>query len=227
MKKAALLLLLGAMTMTLFGCAGNRYHVDYHGQKDFFKGAKDSYAAGQRVVLKYDLIATDTDYSFSVIGADYTSEWKSGAYVIRFTMPENDVEVCVGSYNTMVRQDYDMEPSRMICLVRSEEAFQIPEGAVSMEVTDYYDGEYLTVMLRNRTDAAYTLPETCSIALMISSQFPMQGAWDEAPLTLLPGEKAELFLNLEPFGGLAPGAYQILTEDGLTAQFSLAEEWTE
>ena len=56
------------MTVTLSGCAGNRYHVDYHGQKDFFKGAKDSYAAGQRVVLKYDLIATDTDYSFSVIG---------------------------------------------------------------------------------------------------------------------------------------------------------------
>ena len=40
------------------------YEVDYCGQKDLFKKAEDEYEAGEKVKLYYDVIATDTDYTF-------------------------------------------------------------------------------------------------------------------------------------------------------------------
>ncbi len=48
-----------------------KYKVHYNKNKSCFSNAKDSYRAGEQVTLIYPFIATDTDYSFSVDGADY------------------------------------------------------------------------------------------------------------------------------------------------------------
>lgn len=91
--------------MVLFGCGANNYNVDYHGQEDLFQGAKASYAEGTKVKLTYDLIATDTNYSFYVDGERANAEWKDNAYVIEFIMPSHDIEVYCESKNTMIYEE--------------------------------------------------------------------------------------------------------------------------
>lgn len=88
--------------MGLFGCGKNSYNVDYHGQKDMFSGARDSYKVGDTVELSYGLIATDTDYSFFVDGQAVNANWdaKKG-YIIKFTMPDHDIEVYCTHRNSM------------------------------------------------------------------------------------------------------------------------------
>ena len=85
------------------GCFGTRYKVDYNGQKDCYQGAKESYRAGQKVVLYYDLIATDTDYSFYLDGEplNYGYDHEKG-FEITFVMPEHDVKLECRSKNSMV-----------------------------------------------------------------------------------------------------------------------------
>ena len=86
----------------LFGCGKRTYRVDYHGSRSSFTGAKDSYAAGTEVVLYYDLIATDTDYSFRLDGEPLNPGYDGEkGYVIRFTMPAHDVSLTVEWRNTM------------------------------------------------------------------------------------------------------------------------------
>lgn len=97
---------MGLASLLLFGgCGGAKYKVDYNGAKALYEGAKDEYKAGEIVKLKYTLIATDTDYSFEVEGADAKVDWDNG-YVITFAMPENDVKVSYTAKNTMVNQNY-------------------------------------------------------------------------------------------------------------------------
>lgn len=104
MRKIVLLFVV-LMCFAFSGCGSNTHNVDYHGQKDLFKGAKDSYAVGSKVQLLYDLIATDTDYYFHVDGAEYSCSYdnKKCGYVIKFVMPDHDIEVYCNSENTMRR----------------------------------------------------------------------------------------------------------------------------
>lgn len=82
------------------------YHVDYHGQEDFFDGAKSSYEEGEHVRLTYGIIATDTDYSFYVDGESYNAKWDDRlGYVIEFDMPDHDIEVYYTSRNSMVNEN--------------------------------------------------------------------------------------------------------------------------
>ncbi len=91
------------LPLALGACVPKRYSVIYEGGKFGFTNAKDSYRAGQKVVLYYDLIATDTDYSFYVddqypaVGYDD----KKG-FVISFVMPDHDVTIRVEERNTML-----------------------------------------------------------------------------------------------------------------------------
>lgn len=87
--------------MVLFGWR-KKYNVDYRGQKASFEGAKDRCRAGAKVRLVYSLIATDTDYSFHVEGAEYRVGYSNGeGYVVTFTMPAHDIKVWVESRNSM------------------------------------------------------------------------------------------------------------------------------
>ena len=58
----------GVVVLGLSGCFVKKYRVDYCGSKDCYTGAKDSYRAGAEVVLYYDMIATDTNYTFYLEG---------------------------------------------------------------------------------------------------------------------------------------------------------------
>lgn len=105
MKKRILAaFLLGLLCFAAAGCGGSeKYPVDYHGQKRMFKGAQDRYEPGASVELKYDMIASDTDYSFHVDADDTKTDfvWQEHAYVIRFTMPDRPIEVRVEKRNNM------------------------------------------------------------------------------------------------------------------------------
>ena len=79
------------------------YHVDYSGSKDAFSNAEDTYRPGQEVELYYEIIATDTDYSFylddELLNAGYAED---KGYILKFTMPEHDVTIRVESRNSMM-----------------------------------------------------------------------------------------------------------------------------
>ena len=95
-----------AVIVTLTACStikgGNYYSVDYCGQKGCYTNAKDKYKAGSKVTLYYDLIATDTDYRFTLDGesVNWTSDEK-GRFVIEFIMPEHDVKLECITKNSM------------------------------------------------------------------------------------------------------------------------------
>ena len=99
-----------AALLVLTGCAGGeKYRVDYCGAKDCYRGAKDSYKAGTEVTVYFDLIASDTDYSFLLDGEpiDFDYDEKKG-FIITFTMPAHDVTLDVSSVNSMLPVDTGM-----------------------------------------------------------------------------------------------------------------------
>ena len=99
-----LVLLSGLFLVGLTGCSGGeRYQVDYCGSKDCYSNAKDSYRAGTEVTLYFELVATDTDYSFRLDGepVNYTYDDTKG-FVIQFTMPNHDVKLECNTKNSML-----------------------------------------------------------------------------------------------------------------------------
>ncbi len=97
------LLLLGSFPFFFSGCKTQKYNVDYCGSKGCYSNAKDSYKAGSKVTLYFELIATDTDYSFTLDGepVDWSYDEKKG-FVIEFIMPEHDVKLECHSKNSML-----------------------------------------------------------------------------------------------------------------------------
>ena len=95
--------------MSLFG---KKYKVDYCGQKFAYKNAKDEYRAGDNVTLYYSMIATDTDFFFTLDGAKLYIDYDvSEGYILSFTMPKHDVVLRCLSRNSMLREtpDYDLD----------------------------------------------------------------------------------------------------------------------
>ena len=87
-----------------------KYHVDYSGSKRSYKNAKDSYRAGKTVTLYYPYIATDTNYSFYLEGAELEESYVEGkGFKLSFVMPAHDVRLECRSRNTMV-----FDPSEMM-----------------------------------------------------------------------------------------------------------------
>ena len=95
----------GAVMFGFSGCFGERYKVDYNGQKDSYEGAKDSYRPGEEVELRFRYIATDSDYSFYLDGEKLNPDYsdKEG-YIIRFTMPSRDVSLKYSVKNSMIQE---------------------------------------------------------------------------------------------------------------------------
>ena len=102
--KTAVVVMLGVVLMLGFGgCFAKKYNVDYGGSKFAFRGAKDSYRAGSKVTVYYNMIATDTDYRFYLDGETINSvtyDDKKG-FVISFIMPEHDVKLEVDIKESM------------------------------------------------------------------------------------------------------------------------------
>lgn len=102
--KLALVALILLVGLLLVGCSGaGKYQVDYCGAKGCYSNAKDSYRAGSEVTLYFELVATDTDYSFLLDGepVHYTYDDQKG-FVIQFTMPDHDVKLEYNAYNSML-----------------------------------------------------------------------------------------------------------------------------
>ncbi len=68
-----------------------------------FETEKTMYAPGEEVTVRYDIIATDTDYSFYSNDVEFRQEY-DGGYVFTFVMPDHNVALNVKSRNTM---EYD------------------------------------------------------------------------------------------------------------------------
>ena len=106
MKKSIFLFLTGVLLiMCLSGCGKTKYNLLYDGYG--FESKKTKYTAGETVTVYYDLIATDTDYSFFLDCDDVSFKQdydNSHGYVFTFTMPDHDVTIGVKSRNSM---EYD------------------------------------------------------------------------------------------------------------------------
>ncbi|MBR6940574.1 MAG: hypothetical protein IKH65_07210 [Clostridia bacterium] len=113
-KTLAVFMLAPLMLLGFTACGGTKYRIDYRGQKDSYTNARDSYSAGSKVVLYYDLIDTDTDYSFFIDGKELSCKYKEGkGFVISFTMPDHDTVLECKSVRSMVR-DADTEGEMLI-----------------------------------------------------------------------------------------------------------------
>lgn len=104
LTRGLLPILLGvSMMFTLFGCGKLKYRLRFEGYG--FKSSKTEYAAGEKVTVYYDLIATDTDYRFWLDDESVrlTQEYDDRhGYVFSFSMPEHDITIHVESHNSMV-----------------------------------------------------------------------------------------------------------------------------
>ena len=97
--------------MGLFGCAKEKYQLKLDSSD--FESKKTAYAAGEKVTVYYDLIATDTDYWFYTDSEDVElkqSYDNQHGYIFSFTMPAHDVTLYVKSRNSMEPMNYFPEP---------------------------------------------------------------------------------------------------------------------
>ena len=91
------------LAFVLLSYSGKRYHVDYGGEKAFYKGAKDTYKAGEKVTLYYELILTDTDMSFYLDGEYLNTFYDEKKGIgISFIMPGHDVKLECRTRNSMI-----------------------------------------------------------------------------------------------------------------------------
>ena len=101
--KCLVLIFLGvSMMFALFGCGKPKYKLRFDGYG--FQSSKTAYAAGEKVTVYFELIATDTDYRFWLddesvkLNQDYSER---RGYVFTFLMPEHDLTLHVSSRNSM------------------------------------------------------------------------------------------------------------------------------
>ena len=132
--------------LSLFGCGKTKYNLEFDGYG--FESEKTSYAEGEEVTAIYDMIATDTDYSFYTdsddvnLKQDYDS---NRGYVFSFTMPAHDVKLCVRSGNSMERDPDINEPdvsepsSPDECITNENLVFDYYEATVATVGGDGYD----------------------------------------------------------------------------------------
>ena len=102
---AAAVIVTAVIVIAIFitGCGKRSYKVDYCGAKDFYSNAKNTYKAGEEVELIFDLVATDTDYTFYLDGKSENLDvhGTGNGFLIRFTMPDHDVKLSYSEKNSM------------------------------------------------------------------------------------------------------------------------------
>ncbi len=96
MKKIIAILIIVLIAVIVCSCAGEKYKVDFFGDEYAFR-------PGKKVTLYFDLIATDTNYSFYMDGEYFncTYDEKRG-FVFEFVMPEHDVVFTMDAKESMV-----------------------------------------------------------------------------------------------------------------------------
>ena len=100
MKKVIIVVVI-IMGLGLFGCGKQKYKLELDGFG--LSSKKTSYEEGAMVKVTFNMIATDTDYSF-YLDCDDTKldhDFENEAYVLTFKMPAHDVKLSVSSRNSM------------------------------------------------------------------------------------------------------------------------------
>ncbi len=142
MKKSIFLFLTGVLLiMCLSGCGKTEYNLLYDGYG--FESKKTKYTAGETVTVYYDLIATDTDYSFFLDCDDVSFKQdydNSHGFVFTFTMPDHDVEFTHTAENTMTALPGSYQPDNGFLGSGSQEP---PEGTwVCPECGNWNTGKF-------------------------------------------------------------------------------------
>lgn len=153
MKKTMKILVIIAVAVvgagTLFGSmltsGGEKYKMEYD-SKDLYRGAKDSYKAGQTVTLRFPYVATDTSYGFYLNGVPIDKTYSDmGGYKLTFVMPPYD--------------------AKLECVTRNDMAYVQPEEGVEESLLyEYYKGTALAPDGKSETYtiALYSISETDS-----------------------------------------------------------------
>ena len=90
--KTLLCLLAAGLLMNLFGCS-QKYKIIVS-DKNEWDGIKSSYMEGERVIIYYQVIATDSNLNIVVDGESVPVTFDSDkGFRVEFTMPGHDVEV--------------------------------------------------------------------------------------------------------------------------------------
>ena len=58
-----------------------------------FHSDRTEYAPGENVEVSYIMVMTDVSTSFHLNVDEYTRTYENGCYVLRFVMPEHDVDI--------------------------------------------------------------------------------------------------------------------------------------
>ena len=86
------------------GMFSKKYKLNFDGDDFAYKNVKSGYKEGENVTVYFDMIATDTNYSFFVddelINPGYET---SLGYIISFKMPAHDVKIKCISQNSMLK----------------------------------------------------------------------------------------------------------------------------
>ena len=100
-KRVIFLILTGVLFMNLFSACGKpKYKLNLDGS---FKSKKAAYAAGEKVTVYYDIIGTDTDYSFCSDDVELRQSYSERkGYILSFVMPAHDVTLHVRATNSMM-----------------------------------------------------------------------------------------------------------------------------
>ena len=94
-----------AVVIKFIRTGAKKYKANYCGKKELYKGAKESYRAGSRVKLYFDLVATDTDYEFFVDGKRINTDYEhEKGFIISFIMPDHDVSIEHTAKNSMTEE---------------------------------------------------------------------------------------------------------------------------
>ncbi len=93
----------GTLMILLGGCGTKKYTVSFG--EGYVPLEKTKYAAGESVSVSFDMIATDTDYSFFSDDVEFEQSYDPArGYVFTFTMPDHDVKIDMRTRNSM---EYD------------------------------------------------------------------------------------------------------------------------
>ena len=107
------------------------YPVEYWTSMDFLENAKPAYPAGASVVIYFNLIATDTDYTFLLDGESVKYGFDDGkGFVISFIMPAHPVQLECKMKNSML---YDPEANTEMIERKTEMNMRIRDTVVSVE----------------------------------------------------------------------------------------------
>lgn len=180
------------LAMGLFGCGKQKFQVNF--DSSGFESKKTSYAPGDEVTVYYNMIATDTDYSFSI---DYDVELKmefdgQHGYVFTFIMPEHDVTMHVDSVNSM---EYD--PSAHLPEAPADLESEIKEENLE------FGYSWVVTGIDETRDKEYKLYERDSDAGYILVRRMTDGEFEEEGCCLVPDDTWDYCMNIVRSYGLA------------------------